>query len=437
MRFILRTIRGLMRAAIIVWLAPIIGLGAAGMSAGAAPPAAATARMNTIETITHDGTPWVASTWGYNTPKLLFDGNKVYAVALVGSGIDHDVARLYARDEAGHWRRGADLAPVYQPATLLLDDRGFINVFTTRHMDRACAWRSRRPGDVSAFDPVSLPKPEQFGYGYLGVGRSGSLVALAGLDHDYAMWLTVKRSFDAPWEAPIKIADSQKAHRPWTSPVYPIVLPDPAHRAVDVVFCSSPDGGIHNTYDRVELARINLSDGSTKVSTVAHGPVGEMTFGMDAVRTSDGAIHIIYMSGLHVYGAVQPDEQKRHGVFCASSHDGTNWSIARVSESTGTSQLSRRPDDALMMFQTTSVGTDVFRSRDDQSDWKKDPAPIWTSPGAFLYVIKANSGSVMGDFVRAVQSQPIPDAPPDGVKYGLSYLTAHYPGGAGSAPPAE
>jgi hypothetical protein len=184
----------------------------------------------------------------------------------------------------------------------------------------------------------------------------------------------------------------------------------------------------------VSLARVRLDGGAVTVSTAAHGPVGEMTFGMDALRTSDGAVHIIYMSGLHVYGAVQPDEQKRHGVFCATSRDGTNWSIARVSESTGTSQLYQCPDGSLMVFQTTSVGTDVFRSRDG-SDWKKDPAPIWTSAGAFLYVIKANSGSAMDDFVRAVQSQPIAGAAPDGVKYGLEYLTAHYPGGA--LPPAE
>src|SRR3954466_8369471 len=109
------------------------------------------------ERITRDGTPWVASTWGYSTPKLLFDGKRLFAVALVGSGIHHDVARLYWRDvddAAGEWKRGVDLSPVYQPATILLDDQGFVHVFSTELGVRGFHWRSRRAGEVSAFDPV-------------------------------------------------------------------------------------------------------------------------------------------------------------------------------------------------------------------------------------------------------------------------------------------
>src|SRR5689334_1079239 len=84
-----------------------------------APIASAAAHVY-VERITSANTPWVASTWGYSTPKLLCDGKRLYALALVGAGIDHDTARLYWRDvnatgSNAEWNRGADLSPVYQP----------------------------------------------------------------------------------------------------------------------------------------------------------------------------------------------------------------------------------------------------------------------------------------------------------------------------------
>src|SRR4051812_5642754 len=87
------------------------------------------------EAIDTEGCKWVSPTWGYSTPKLLYDGKQLYAVGLVGAGTDDCVARVYWRDGSG-WHRGADLSPVYQPATMVLDSLGRIYVFTTSRFTR-------------------------------------------------------------------------------------------------------------------------------------------------------------------------------------------------------------------------------------------------------------------------------------------------------------
>src|SRR5262249_56318918 len=68
-----------------------------------------------VETITCDGTTWTASTWAYTTPKLLWDGARAYAVALVGDGPGKDVARVYWRDTTG-WHAGGGGRPRDPPA---------------------------------------------------------------------------------------------------------------------------------------------------------------------------------------------------------------------------------------------------------------------------------------------------------------------------------
>src|SRR5205823_3495120 len=110
----------------------------------------------------------------------------------------------------------------------------------------------------------------------------------------------------------------------------------------DVVFSSSPDGGVHNTYNRVEFARFNLSPPIKSANIIVTGPLGEMTFGLDALRLADGSIIAVYLGGLHVYSDIAPDIEKRRGIFAALSHDRQHWTVSRITESTGTAQLRLR-----------------------------------------------------------------------------------------------
>jgi hypothetical protein len=370
-----------------------------------------------VETITTDSTPWVASTWGYSTPKLLWDGAKLYAIALVSSGIDHDVARVYWRDEKG-WHRGADLSPVYQPGTMVLDGDGHINVFTTSRGGRAFHWRSTSAGDVTHFDAVEMSAPEKFGYGYLGAGSDGKTIALCGLDSNYTLWISTRRG-SQPWATPVPLVAGQVAALPRTASTYPIVMP--GGDKVDIVFSNSPDGGIHNTYNRVEHIAYDVARGKILFhETIAEGPIGEMTFGLDALRTNDGSIHVLYFGGLHVYGEKQPGIAERRGLFIATLRaEGIHRK--KISDDTGTAQLAEDEQGRVHALQTTSTGTRHFGPASDASSM------IWDVPGAFLQVIKRQSGSVVDGTFRVIQTQISADAKASQPKYTLQYLEGQLP----------
>jgi len=374
-----------------------------------------------METITQEGTTWTASTWAYNTPKLLFDGKRVYAVGLVGGGPDRDVARLYWREK--DWHKGADITPVYQPATILLDSKGHINLFCTDRGQRAYHWRSVRAGDVTQFEQIELRESEKFGYGYLGAGRRGEMMVLAGLDNRYAMWLAIRPSLSRPWEKPRLLAPSQREQAPWQCPLYPVVMPD--GRRVHVVYSNCPDGSVHNTYNRVEHALFDVRQGRVaRRDIIAEGPVGEMTYGLDALQGPDGTIFVLYMAGVYAYGQKRKDIDQRRGLYCAVLHPGKEWKSHPITTSTGTGQLYRDPGGRLHVFESTSTGTRHYWSADQGQTWKSsDGEMAWSRVGYFLYIIKPNSGSMADGKMRAIQSTVL-TRPPSGSdsRYGLDYI---------------
>jgi hypothetical protein len=387
-----------------------------------APVAPAVARGRLVERISLDGSTWTSATWGYTSPKLLYDGGRVYAVNMVGAGPGKDVARLYWRD-AGGWHTGADISPMYQPATMLLDAAGHINVFVTETAGPVHHWRSLRPRDVTEFAEVPVPRPESFRYGYLGVGTDGKMIALCGVDETYSMWFAVKPSVDRPWRRPRRIVPSQKATPPWTSPVYPVVIPD--GNVVHVIYSNSPDGGVHNTYNRVEHVACDMRTGRVAHrEVVAEGPVGEMTYGVDALKGSDGTLYALYEAGAYVYGGKRPDISERAGLFCAALRPGGVWERVRITPTPGNGQLFLDSVGTLHAFLTTSTNTLHFVSSDSGRAWAPAADPVaWDGSGAFLYVMKPSSGSVITDTVRGVQAEARATPPPGGKsQYPLDYL---------------
>ena len=52
-----------------------------------------------------EGTAWVSSYWGYNAPKLVYDGDSFYTVALWGEERATATGALY-KFQDGHWEKG-------------------------------------------------------------------------------------------------------------------------------------------------------------------------------------------------------------------------------------------------------------------------------------------------------------------------------------------
>ena len=67
------------------------------------------------------GTAWVSSYWGYNTPKLVYDGEAYYTVALWGDAQATATGVVYGNRD-GQWEKGYSWEGLnYQPGMLLLD----------------------------------------------------------------------------------------------------------------------------------------------------------------------------------------------------------------------------------------------------------------------------------------------------------------------------
>lgn len=355
------------------------------------------------EVITNTGVPQTGHTWGYSSPKALYDGERVYAVSLHGTDLYHARMQLHWRDVAG-WHEGATLEPVYQPATMLLDGEGHINVFCTGVGTRAYHWRSVRPRDVTAFAQVELPQPELFRFGYLGVGTDGRQIALAGLDGGYNLWLATKASPEAPWSEAYQLAEG-KAGLPTgnDAPCYPMIVPE--GEQVHIVYSVCPDGSVHNTYNRVIYACYDTRERRVvRQDMVAESPAGIVTYGLDALRAPDGTLHVLHMGHIHSYGEKPEGEDARKGLYLATLPPDGEWTTVRVTESTGTAQLFLAPDGRLHVIESRYEGARDHVSTDGGRTFRLLGGPIGPGPAGFLYVIKANSGSVMDGVVRGVQS---------------------------------
>lgn len=357
------------------------------------------------ELVTSTGVSQTGHTWGYNSPKALYDGERVYAVSIHGPDLYHAQMQLHWREATG-WHDGATLAPVYQPATLLLDGEGHINVFCTGAGTRAYHWRSVRPHDVTAFVEVELPQPELFRFGYLGVGTDGRQMALAGLDGGYNLWLAVKSSVADPWSEACQLAAGRTGLPTGNeAPCYPIVMPD--GEQVHMVYSMCPDGSVHNTYNRVVYACFDTRQRRlVRQDVVAESRAGIMTYGLDALRASDGTLYALYMGHIHVYGEKPEGEDARKGLYLARRSPGGEWSTVRVTDSTGTAQLFLAPGGILHVIESRYEGARDHVSTDGGRTFRLLEDPVGPGPAGFLYIIKGNSGSFVDGVVRGVQSAP-------------------------------
>ena len=352
-----------------------------------------------MEIIAREGTTWTRPTWAPTTPKLLYDGKKLYAVNLVGSGPGRDVARLYWRDSDG-WHEGANITPVYQPATILLDSGGHINLFCTESGLRGCHWRSIKPGDVTAFEQVPLAEPEKFAFGYLGIGSCEDMLVLVGLDTQYAMWIALKPSSSEPWDAPRPLAPSRLGEIPRISPVYPVVMPE--RERVHVVYSNCPDGGEGNTYNRVQYALLDIrQDRVVRRDVIADGPLGEVTYEQDALLSPDGTLYVLYTAGVYKYSERRNDIEGRKGLYCAVLRPGQHWFIRRLSDNPSWGQLCAGPGGDVHVFSESRH----FVSRNRGKSWEEAGPRAPDPAGQAFYVIKANSGSVVDGAARMLLAE--------------------------------
>jgi hypothetical protein len=380
-------------------------------------------RPGTAETITARTTDWTRSTWGTHTPRALWDGRRAYAEALIGMNIKNEVACIYSRGPSG-WSAAAHISPTYQPPTLLLDAQRYIHAFTTTGGIIGHHWRSVRPRDVSRFEEVPLPEPEKFGYGYLGVGTDGKRLVLVGSEKDtWTSYLTLQPSPAEPWTKPVALQPKvQDAHGEVIA-LYPTVIV-----AGDLIHVIYIDYRLGKTYSGSRYVCFDMRKHAVvERHTIVSAPVAEYTAKCDALLGRDGKLRVLYTGGeVAVSGEkIEPGIETRNGFFLATRQGPGQWEVRKVGPSAGQfGQLFERTDGRLYVVQSPWDGgvAKLLQSDDGGRSWASAEGPTWPTPGEGPCVIKANSGSVMDDTLRAVQSPKDASAPKGTSPYGLEFI---------------
>ena len=99
-----------------------------------------------------EGTAWVSSYWGYNAPKLVYDGDHYYTVALWGAEQATATGALY-RYQDGKWEQGYTWDGLnYQPGMMLLDSEQRLVLIYSRMNEGPVILRGRARGDIENFE---------------------------------------------------------------------------------------------------------------------------------------------------------------------------------------------------------------------------------------------------------------------------------------------
>jgi hypothetical protein len=277
-------------------------------------PTACVSRIATVNT-------WVSPYWGYNTPKIVYDGQAYYTVGMQGPSPDEAQGIIYKYDH-GRWSETMRLSGIYQPPTLLLDSQRRLIVLHTRNLKPVVILRAKRPGDATDLETLPSP-PDMSNAYYIGAAVEGQTIHLAYIraylkaqqpQQDYSMFYTRLDLGTMTWSPSTLMQAGQVATKPKTAWTYPIL--HPAADGLHVVASNSPDGGEGNTYNRVEY--LFYPRGATEPTVrqvVAEGVVGHTTYAYAMTVGADGTIHVVHFWNQPGYGPSLPPDSPAPGVY--------------------------------------------------------------------------------------------------------------------------
>ena len=279
------------------------------------------------------GESWVSPYWGYNTPKIVFDGRHYYTCGLWGLKPETAEGVVYRYDSPG-WTAGARLTGIYQPATLALDQKKRLIVVYTRQGKPLQILRSTARGDIEHFDELPAPPDMTTAY-YIGIAMHTDKLYLAYLAApEYTMffaWLDLK---SLKWSPSIVLCSGQAIKKPKTAWTYPILYP--GKKGLHFVVSNAPDGGEGNTYNEVWYLFLPWGASEPTIrERVAESQMGTLAYAMDAVEDGMGRPHIVYMWNKQVYGDLLPSGTEPEGTYHAWCDGNTGqWHHDRMAECT-------------------------------------------------------------------------------------------------------
>ena len=348
-----------------------------------------------------EGVAWVSSYWGYNTPKLVYDGDTFYTVGLWGEQQSTSTGVIYKLED-GSWRRGYSWDDLdYQPGTILLDSEGRLVLIYPRISAGPVVLRSVAPGDIDHFE--SIPVPAAIGKaGYLGAGIFDDRIVLGyiGDPNTYSFVVAVLDLATQQWSGPQVLAEAQRQEEPWTTWLYPIIQPD----ADGFHLVVSNNADLSSYYDRMLYMYVPFDDmANPRVEQIARvDPWTEnLAFAEAMWRSPDGAVYVT--------GQYKPEDETNQLFVYRRDPRTEEWTDHLVSGSQVAAVFESAHDTGrLWMPSTYGSQLRLYSSTDAASTWQLASLPDFADADListfFLYGITPASGSVMPDVPTAVFS---------------------------------
>ena len=345
------------------------------------------------------GRAWVSSYWGYNAPKLVYDGETFYTLALWGDTQATATGAIYGYRD-GRWQRGYTWEGLnYQPGMLLLDSQQRLVLIYPQISGGPVILRGRERGNMEDFDPIVVPGAINKA-GYLGAGIYDDKIVLGyiGDPETYSFKLAVLDLNAMTWDGPHLLAAAQRQEEPWTTWLYPIILPD--ENGVHLTVSNQPDPtALYNTILYMYLPYGGLAAPNPEVVAHANPWSGNMAFAEAMWRADDGSVYVT--------GQYKPEggENRLH-LYRRDPQTGS-WKDEPISSA----QIAAVFQDSSGSLWLTSTYWDALRlytPKSGRTNWTAVELAGFESYGLvssfFLHGIHPGSGSVMPPGPAAVFS---------------------------------
>jgi hypothetical protein len=366
--------------------------------AGAATPTAA----YEVSLVQPEQKAWVSGYWGYNAPKLVYDGKHYYSVGLTGVEEAKSQGVLYEL-EGGEWIKGFECPINYQPPLLLLDSQKRLIFIHSVMNSRPVILRAQGPGDFRNLQPIEVSS-EIKAAGYIGAAIHKDLLILGYIGkrvYDFCVITCDLKTGN--WSSERMLAPEQRKTIPYTTWMYPCIWPDVGGFHLLVVNAS----GYKNLYDRVHYLFLpyDLQAGAIRpelvqsIDTIEDRLAFSMALWKDA---SDGAM----------VAAVLYSPTTRSQIIQVWRRDTRTgqWSKSEPGEGyiAGLYQVPGEPN-TIWLPVTHGDGLLLYRSIDKCRTWLPVQLPDFGAAGVtgvagFLYVLNPTSGSVLEGGPAAVFS---------------------------------